>query len=170
MIFLFIVFLTLQEWAESGFPVEQFVKYPWNYPIFLFRSGRANMAGGSQESTYRRYIFYICVVLFTLFFTAVSIAQTHTHILSKHIVWAWRNKLGRTVRRLLHIRVDSFCIFSEYIYILSPYSETILFAANKPWIWHILHIQHAHLVNALLYRGYIWGYWFQALIGQWAVQ
>ncbi len=34
--------------------------------------------------------------------------------------------------RLLHVRIDSFCLFSEYIYILSPYSETILFAENNP--------------------------------------
>jgi hypothetical protein len=34
--------------------------------------------------------------------------------------------------RVLHVRLDSFHVFSDYVKILSAYSQMILCTANKP--------------------------------------
>jgi len=43
----------------------------------------------------------------------------------------WENT-PRVSLRLLQVRLDSFCVFSDYVEILSTYSETILCTANNP--------------------------------------
>ncbi len=54
--------------------------------------------------------------------------------------WHIRKIHQRVSLRLLHVRIDSFRVFSEYVSLLSVYSETILCITNNSKIHHIFHI------------------------------